>query len=279
MTPLETMRYWIAERESIRIRRFEQCMPPPWTEDEVLLKHRFTNVSRKHDRMTIDLLKSLSKRRTPRDRLLTIVAYRCFNRTTTWDVLDDVVYARKWDEREANRRLKRLSDSGAKTCSGVWMSCGKEGWPIWRSMSRTITESKNIGPKWRFLEDAYNDLMTLPYVGRFLANEMLMDIAYLTPDLDKAPDRTSFVVLGPGSVRGLRRLRGKAPGTGLDQPRPTEDDWLKFQTVVADLKRRPPLKGLELTVHDVEHCLCEYDKYARGLEGGHLKNKFRPKED
>lgn len=275
------MRGWIAERESVRCRK-ESGSAPPWTNDPVLRTYRFTNVSRRFDRMTGVLADHMANARTPADRFVSAVAFRAFNRLTTWAELRHMSSARGWDERDGVKRLRALSRSGLKICSGVWMSCGREGEPVWRSGLRTVTASVAVATRgsWRAsMADCYAELQTLPFVGVFTANEMLMDIAYLTGDLDSAPDRLTFVRLGPGAVRGLRRLQGKPPGTGLTQPRPTAEDWAAFESLAAGIRGDPPARGTELTVHDVEHCLCEYDKYRRAQGGQALKNKYRYKKE
>lgn len=274
--PLKMLRYWIAERERMRRRRFEDGLPPAaWTSDPVLRQFRFTNISRKFDKFTIVLREHLEKTKSARDRHFSVVVFRCYNRLTTWDALSPLATTAKWDPREAVKRLKVIADRGEALCSGVWMTAGRKGEPVWRSMVRTVTAALDL-QQHKTLEDTYESLLTLPYIGPFTANEMLMDLVYQTSDLDGAKDRSSFVRLGPGSVRGLRRLRGEEPGAGISQPRPTAIDWETFWKTYKDLHNNPPLLGLELTVHDVEHCICEYDKYARALEGGHLKNRYKP---
>lgn len=279
MTPRATLRYWIKERERIRRRRAAGD-PWPWTDDPALREYRFTNVSRQFDRMTTVLRDDLTGLRGD-DRLVAAVLFRAFNRLNTWQRVRDMRTIKSWDEREALRRLRAMIARGEKTCSGVWMTAGTKGSPAYRSQARAVTVAAQTvrGSKWSSsLESAFDFLTGLPMIGPFVANEITMDLAYLTDALDRATDRETFIRLGPGSVRGLRRLRGVPPGSGIEQPRPTADDWRKFNSVCTSLRQRPPLPELTLTVHDVEHCLCEYDKYARALEGGHLKNRYHHQE-
>lgn len=276
--PEATLRHWIAEREAIRRRR-AAGRPFPWTEDPVLRDNRFTNVSRRFDRMTVVLARDLGATPRPNDKVLSVVLFRAFNRLSTWEALRDMRTLARWRSGEALRRLRALDAAGEKICSGVWMVGADEGRRAYECQLEAPAAAAASVPcgGWRgSLAAAFAYLEGLPRIGPFVANEMVMDLAYLTPLLDGAPDRKTFVRLGPGSVRGLRRLRGADPGTGLEQPRPTDDDWGTFAELRESLARRPPVAGLRLTVHDVEHCLCEFDKYARGREGGHLKNRYRP---
>lgn len=275
MTPEQTMRFWINERHAI-YRRRERGERPPWTIDEVLRTYRFTNVSRRFDAMTKRLyadLRGLKKR----DALLRVIACRLFNRTSTWDLLDRHGYGQK-----LMHALAAAAERGRPLTSGVWMVGSRPGVPCWltqyESLRDAIARAADLesGVSHNSLELAYGTLLTLKNVGRFVANEMLMDLTYGGPRFtSNARDRGTFVVLGPGAVHGLRRLQRRPVGDGLEQPKADARDLDHFRYLARSLRDAPPVRGLTLTVHDVEHCLCEYDKYARALAGAKLKNRYR----
>jgi hypothetical protein len=276
--PELTLRYWIAEREEIRRRR-EAGRPWPWTDDPILRDNRFCNVSRRFDKMTVVLKEHLERRATGyRDALISIVVFRAFNRLSTWGALSGLASAASWDRREALRRLRTMAARGEKLCSGVWMTAGTKGAPAYESQLEAAhhawLNTKATQPP-SSLSTAYAFFTALPMVGPFVGNEMVMDLAYLTPHLDSAPDRETYIRLGPGAVRGLRRLRRVEVPSGLAQPKATDEDWEEFWRLCASLKKKPPCREA-LSIHDVEHVLCEADKYCRGMEGGHLKNRYRP---
>jgi hypothetical protein len=276
--PELTLRYWIAEREEIRRRR-EAGKPWPWTDDPILKDNRFCNVSRRFDKMTLVLGAHLGGLAGDyRSTLLSITLFRAFNRLATWDALKDMSTTGLWDHRAARKRLRAMAARGEKLCSGVWMTAGAKGVPAYESQLEAAqhawlnTSATGLPAS---LTGAYKFFTDLPMVGPFVGNEMVMDLAYLTQFLSGAPDRGTYIRLGPGAVRGLRRLRRVEVPSGLEQPKATDEDWEEFWRLCKSLKKKPPCREA-LSIHDVEHVLCEADKYSRGMEGGHLKNRYRP---
>jgi hypothetical protein len=269
----------VREREAIRLRR-ESGSAPPWTNDQVLRTYRFTNVSRTLDRMTLTLAKDLHDY-DPREQVRRIVTFRLFNRLETWEAMKPHF----WRYDLMSLAVEKLAARGP-TCSGVWVTGGSmnwKGWPMWKAqMQASILATECCGriSKLGTLIDVFKALGNLERVGPFLANEMLMDIVYLTKILDQACDRKTFVNIGPGSVRGLRMLQGRRVGVGSNYA-PLYlvadcHDMGVFRDVVAMFKKGTKLER-RLTIHDVEHCLCEYDKFERASSGQSLKNKFKPK--
>ena len=47
---VDTYLYWIEERESIRRKKEELRLEPPWTEDKILQEFKFCQVFREDDR-------------------------------------------------------------------------------------------------------------------------------------------------------------------------------------------------------------------------------------
>ena len=113
--------YWFlaAERQSMFYSRVSG-EPAPWTDDDVLARHRFTNAYRASDRVSQYLLQRViyDRGRDTRDTILRVLLFKIFNRIDTWVQLvasagePDVAsfhpetYGRILDERlEAGERL------------------------------------------------------------------------------------------------------------------------------------------------------------------------------
>ena len=65
----------------------------PWTNDPVLLVHRFTNPYRAADRVSQYLIRHVAYAGTqgPDEVLLRVVLFKLFNRIATWDLLERAV--------------------------------------------------------------------------------------------------------------------------------------------------------------------------------------------
>jgi hypothetical protein len=277
VTPISMLRYWVRERRAIRERR-ARGDPWPWSKDPIFQRYRFCNESRRYDKMTVALTAELEGVSINK-ALLIITAYRAFNRANTWEILRPYI-TDTWNYRAMLAALKRASVY-APLCSGVWMTTGvqvlgygRPGAPLYETQAeglrwayrnlKALRPAGGVAAQWRKFQ-------LIPRVGPFVAHEMVNDLLYLTPYLAGVPDR-EWVRLGPGAVRGIWRLRGiEFVTTKNNEPRATADDLRYF----SKLARDPHLKGL--TVHDLEHCLCEFDKYARAKEGGQLKNRYHYK--
>jgi hypothetical protein len=109
-------------------------------------------------------------------------------------------------------------------------------------------------------------------MSEFTAGQVTADLTYL-PDhaLSRAPDLYTYAPRGPGSQRGLNFLYG-LPGNQLWQQAPFLDALMIIrERIMSEL-------GYEdLTLHDVQNCMCEFSKYMRVLRGqGKPRAKYKP---
>lgn len=83
--------YWhfAAERQEIFERRRKR-LPPPWTDDPVLLTNKFTNVYRASDRISQYLIRNVIYTPTlfdADDIVFRILLFKIFNKIETWELL------------------------------------------------------------------------------------------------------------------------------------------------------------------------------------------------
>ena len=117
------------------------------------------------------------------------------------------------------------------------------------------------------LESYWNYLCGFQGFSSFMAGQVIADLKYIEP-LKSASDWNTFAPLGPGSTRGLNRLHGRALGYNLKQAQGTQE-LLKIQTIV-DLELR-----MDVALHDIQNCMCEFDKYIRlKYDGGKVRSKY-----
>lgn len=146
---------------------------------------------------------------------------------------------------------------------------------IWKERKRLVGLCK----KDCRLEALHSELVKFPHLGGFMAYEIVCDLRY-TKLLRNASDILTWSNLGPGAARGLQRLRGipiKVPRTGMKDARPKPPkDWLEiFQTLRMKVNETLPENVKLFELREIEHSLCEYDKYERILFGqGRSKRKY-----
>lgn len=134
------------------------------------------------------------------------------------------------------------------------------------------------------LEDCWTLFQNPRYVGwgPFMAYEVVTDLRH-TRYLEQAPDIYTWANAGPGAIRGLNRLYGrdlnakpKASQTNAEMLELMNDlngyDEPVFNQVFGEPGQVPP----RFEMRDIEHSLCETDKYFRVKLG---QGKMRAKYD
>lgn len=263
--------YWINERHRIWVMR-TSLQPKPWTNDPILREFKFTNVFRQLDRGTEWLtLNFIAPHRFDRLDLLAfnIAWYRMFNWTGTGKLLG---WRRSWQPTAIRRRLKAEKAKGRQVFTGAHIIWGEKGLDkidgVLLSCQALWNDRENIAKQARFsrsLEHTFNVLTTIRGVGAFMGYEIVSDYRH-TRLLEDAHDINTWANVGPGALRGLKRLDPAANRTdGLKRMR---ELLAKSQTARA--KWVP-----ELELRDIEHSLCEFDKYCRVKYGeGHPRSRY-----
>jgi hypothetical protein len=294
--------YWMRERHSIYLKRFIYKEPWPWTNDEILQEYKFTNVYRQLDRVTlewcdryINLISKAGgvKRLLPSEVLFHNVMFRLFNLPETYDAL--YFGMQKWDLKKAVALLtKRQKEDHEQIFTGAYIVsngnsdapkveviCGAVDYLHRRKirMANAIRRGRRIpgtnqyeGPT---MEYAVEVLQRIPTVGQFVAYEIACDLRF-TKVLGRARDVLSWANPGPGAKRGLHRLlTGSKEWNG---PRPDYIDLMRGLLAIMpnDLRKHLDMtsKGVPLELREIEHSLCEFDKYMR-VKGGEGKPRSR----
>jgi hypothetical protein len=118
------------------------------------------------------------------------------------------------------------------------------------------------------LECVFNLLKTVHCVGGFMAYEMVTDMRH-TLLLSDAIDILTWANPGPGAHRGLRRLYGK---------KFNDKDAIEKMRDLLCIGLNADVLGshiYSLEMRDIEHSLCEFDKYCRVKFGeGEPRSKY-----
>jgi hypothetical protein len=285
--------YWIVERHKIFLAR-QANKSPPWTTDPILQKYKFTNPFRQNDRVTRELGKRLKKMKGYSDVELfwAITLFRMFNYPPTFDALSDYVADIPWNVRRTEKLLNTRKEMGSQIFTGAYiitnngstrpkitLMCEALGkiWERRADVTVRIVDGKTI-------ENAVSVLCELPMVGKFIGYEIATDLRH-TRLLGRAKDINFWANPGPGARRGCNRIfsptrKFNDDSRNYDLPFSMTKDERLLSEMRQLLKMSPDHlpKGFPvLEMRDIEHSLCEFDKYMRVKLGeGRPRSMFTP---
>lgn len=145
----------------------------------------------------------------------------------------------------------------------------------------------NRGEEYCSLQSAHEWLRQYDYLGVFHSYEIVTDLRH-TFLLDRAPDIMTWANPGPGCKRGLNVASGRHKGEKYE----SREQLLEEMAGILAKSRKSPFwpqshinidrawmydhKWPRWEMRDVEHTLCEYDKYVRTKNGeGRPRGVFR----
>ena len=280
---LDDFAAFITERWNVHLRR-KAGTPPPWTNDQILLKYKFTNVMREDDRGTRWLHEHwLYPHQADPDLWLAVYLARVFNRISTLEVLP---YPMPWGRRGSAvmRVAQDLKASGVPCFSAAYMIHSRRTPGPYRpkinyydGIFTTLWGRRAlIRPRAGDTLQAFYDRFVGEYsLGSFMAAQCIADLKWVEP-LRSAKDWGTFAASGPGSRRGLMRLQGLPVKAGVSTYPGTEAAW--HDTLLELRKAVLPLlpKALrKLDAQNLQNCLCEFSKYAKVADGGRPKQLFK----
>lgn len=285
--------YWLTERDSIRQKK-EAGLPKPWTTDPILQKYKFCNVRREDDTVTKWIKNNWRDpcRGHPNMWFAMVVA-RLFNWPPTLDLIGFPLSDFNDIKEQWRHKLKAYREQGNKVFTGAYLvstngvSMDKIDYvldrvltPIWErgrsplegllAFERTENEI-NVRPD--TLESYWKYLTQFDGLGSFMAGQVVADLKYVDPVLEHASDWLTFAPLGPGSIRGLNRFHGRVKEKPLKQ----EQGLRELNDIRARLSEE---YGIDLPVHDIQNCCCEFDKMVRLLRSeGKTRSRYNGLQD
>lgn len=261
----------------------------PWTDDPILAAYRFCNVFREDDRVTRWFKDNI---REPLGddgyrQFLAAVVFRWFNKIETGELLKPLLLG-TWDTEEARRLLKARVASGHTILGAAYMIKSPPGLDKVDGLLQCISA---VEPECGVMAYACDDTTELkavhevlcgfPYLGAFMAYEIVTDLRH-TSLLNEAPDIMTWASAGPGAARGLCRVQGLPLGTLRYQgPRDQQTLIAGMRCLLAQSLDPAfwPDDWPRWEMRDVEHTLCEFDKYERARLGeGAPKQKYQPRK-
>lgn len=254
----------------------EANFPKPWTSDPLLKQYSFTNCYREDDKTTKWMKAHVRNPYSFRDEVvLATLLFRWFNRIRTGEAIFLHV------DLHAQTAFERMLESG-----NVWILkhairayCGLGPYVGGAYMIKTVNGMNKIDgvltsiensytgigriletPRSTHCREVYTILRTIPYLGPFMAAQLVADLKH-THILSAALDWYTFAAPGPGSRRGLNIVYGLDPEKYM-----SETEWCdKLLDIQQLITPRLLDAGWELMcAQDLQNNLCELSKYSRG---------------
>jgi len=269
---LDRFCYWQRERENIRLQKEVLELPAPWTDDVILQDFKFCQVYREDDRTTRWFKKHIREPLADNpDVLMATVIFRWFNHIDTGRTLIEHDLLKNWDRKKAIDEITKQpkwitgayiikTPNGMDKVTGV-AECISHMW----EQRYTLLDKIENNP--RSLEQCWTWLRDFPYMGPFMAYEVVTDLRH-TYLLRDANDIMTWANAGPGAMRGLNRLTGRELGYSK-----RSHDWVGemndlYKVVEARLPFSITMRNdMSYEMREIEGGLCEFDKYSRIVKG------------
>lgn len=290
---------FITERYKIHLKKDVEKLPPPWTDDPVLMDFKFTNVRREHDKTTKFLLNMLEEHKydSYASKIMNIIVFRLFNKIETSKLLGWVDF-RNFNESKYRNRLQEAEKDFVYFTNAFYTTGMRQGFAS--SYSNETFEPIRIlrgcnHNKYILMscirhatnpQQIMDTLKKLKGIGNFLAYQMFVDFTYLE---DFPWSENEFVVAGPGCKKGLDYIFEDRDGMNYEESlfylRDNIEEYMNAisSDYIEDVDFDPeklfsdlPEYDRHMNIMSLENCMCEISKYIRAIEGtGRPKNKYK----
>ncbi len=273
--------YWkfAAERQKIMYQRAAGDSPP-WTEDPILQKYKFTNCYRASDRVSQYLIKNViyiylrgdTWLEQPSEVFFRIILFKWFNKIETWELLckelGETPTFMDFSLTVYDKILEKALQRGQPIFSNAYMmTSGTEIYGYKRKHKNSLSIIKEMMNKClpetilgaKTMGEVYNLILPYGMVGEFLAYQYTTDINY---SLLTNFSENDFTVLGPGSKSGIKKcffnLGDYKPVDIIKWAVDTQEEQFALRDLDWD-----GLWGRRLHCIDIQSLFCEVDKYSR----------------
>ncbi len=270
LSPYDRLRYWIEERESIRLKRVAG-QPPPWTDDEVLQSYRFTNVRRMDDRVSLWLLDHWYVPHFDHPNVLVACALaRFFNQPWTLRVITGSVFGVaagkvNFADIESNIAAARRDYDGPVFNSAYMVRGARPGGNKIQEVLYDYVKGLQDNPPQlnaRSMEKTHRAISERYGFGSFMAGQVTADLRHAKDGY--WADAHDWAPMGPGSAKGLNVTMGREPTAKLNQAQFLHELRALRDRLVRDL---PPGITSRLEMMDLQNCLCEQWKFTKAVTG------------
>ena len=266
--------YWrfAAERQEVFFRKLEGG-EPPWTDDPVIARHKFTNAYRAADRVSQFLIRRViyeGDQSVPEVFYRTIL-FKLFNKIETWQLLKANLGTVSWGDYSFDRLDSILSEalaSKARIYSAAYIMPSGSGAFGYRRKHQNhlklLERMMEDEAPYRIadatnMRDAFEILRSYPMIGDFLAYQFVTDLNY-SEICDFS--EMEFVIPGPGARDGIHKCFSDLGGLSEPDIIRLVADRQEYEFERLGLVFRS-LWGRRLQLIDCQNLFCEVSKYAR----------------
>ncbi|KAF5337920.1 hypothetical protein D9758_013116 [Tetrapyrgos nigripes] len=273
----DTFWYWCSERHAIYERR-RVGQPFPWTDDKYLQTSRFCNTFRVLDKVSQYLIREVIEKgsQDPTELVFRIVLFNIFTKPATWEVLVEELGPLEWSRYRRKDYIKVLTE--LNECQAIFTGSFLKNGPrlgyedvfVNHLVLLEIMMDKDLAgiiQNAQYMAEIHSFFHSLPGMANFNAYQLLLNLSYSNIMQFSGMD---FVVPCKGSIAGLVRIFGQEMQKLEKDPSLGEAIMRWFATHQTEQFRRlglkPPKlgpKGQLMELADIEHALCEVDKYCR----------------
>ena len=288
---IDSLSSYMQERQTVFLKK-TAGEPWPWTKDPILQEWSFCNVFREDDTVTIWIRENIREPYADHPNLWFMLAIA---RTINWPpALQRLIDGGErtwplnanWCPLAAADVIDGMVAHNEKAYTGAYMiraeSDPNKPWYYWTkaqyifkivlgrlwedypSLTEVIENATTLEEMWRAISTNSR------YVGwgPFMTYEVVTDLRHTRYGRD-ATDIYTWANAGPGALRGLNRIHGRPLKQSVRKP------VTEMRELLLEVQDEWPDDWPKLEMRDIEHSLCEYDKYLRTREGGRPRAKYR----
>ncbi|KAJ4481024.1 hypothetical protein J3R30DRAFT_3287712 [Lentinula aciculospora] len=274
----DTFWRWCAERKSIDDRR-RAGKPAPWTEDPIMQTKFFCNTYRVLDKTSQFIITKVIQEgsQKPVEIVFRVFLFNIFTKIETWQWLEQKLGTITWKDYNQESYIKVLEERArAHTLyTGAFQSPGPK-WDFPETYKNHLlllecfmnNDLAGKLQKFKSMEEGYAFIASFPSMGDFKSYQLLLNLSYSSVINFSGKD---FVIPGIGAVSGLGKMFGKSienvakydPNIRIAVIRyMMETQQQHFHRLGLEFSGLGP-NHLPMELADIEHAICEVDKYAR----------------
>lgn len=255
--------------------------PRPWSADPVINTYKFCSVFRDDDRTSMEAHAYISNlhERNPQAGMTAALIFRLLNRAES---LKAVMSLMQFDYDDLVARLyatKPLFSNAYRVMVAGGLYSREGVAKVIMALDQGRTEFLRMND--RGSAKAVVQKLRTYGLGPFVAYQTMQDLRWIWGPY---ADEDAWAYIGPGAVRGLSRMSGNY--------KPMTNQERRDNAVTVGIEIPPNLQpildsllvkakerlGPRINMFEIEHNLCEWDKYNRYASGETSGTKFKPKD-
>lgn len=269
--PKDLFNYWVFEREEVRYKK-ERGDDKPWSTDPIFQTAYFTNVNREKDKTT-----KYIRAWAENIEVQWLPMWYTFARMINWpDALDEIDPTTSTID-EAIEVLKERRNRGDKIFSGAYLitTCGEKMDKL-DYVGRVCNDVNRLVSIFTTLQCQWDQLVRVKGLGSFLAAQVIADLKNTKNTIwADADDWWSFVVPGPGSIKGMNYYMERKPLTKNIPLEQFKREIVDAKNYLRDQFNTNSIYLPRICNQDLQNCFCEFSKYMRILRmEGKSKRKY-----